>query len=261
MIRPFRLSSYRRRASEAAAAGDRAAFGLVRAGAVTIIAVESQPARTRSSAAASRRSTLSAYFRFTATTRAANQHLLIVGSQSAASKAHLPPDAAAVHRRRGEGEVEEVRREAAPHGGAGSAEAAVVGLRDGHDMLDIGVAHAAVMPARVGAVDPASHGSDDPAFDGTRIGVVAPVVRRAAVFGRNSESVPGVGGGLAVAGEAMTAAMASAIAAVRRAWCRVMTLPAAVGQCERSALSHGWKHMVCSCRHCGSGVTTGCGCQ
>ena len=67
-------------------------------------------------------------------------------------------------------------------------------------MVDIGVAHTQVMPARVGAVDAASHGSDDPAFDGTRIGVGAPVVGRTAVLGRDGEAVPGVGGGVAVAG-------------------------------------------------------------
>ena len=167
---------------------------------MTIIAVEAQPARTRLSATASRGSTVSAYFCFTATTRAANQHLLIVGSQSVASKAHLPPAPQRFTPRRGEGEVEEVGREAATHGGAGSAESAVVGLGDGDDMLDIGVAHAAVMPAGVGTVDPASHGNDDLAFDGTRIGVVAPVVGRAAVLGRDGEAAPGVGGGVTEAG-------------------------------------------------------------
>ena len=84
VIRPLRLVSQRRSASEVAAAASRGVAG-VAPGAVTIIAVESQPSSTRSSAAASRRSTVSAYFYFTATTRAANQHLLIGGCHSAKS--------------------------------------------------------------------------------------------------------------------------------------------------------------------------------
>ena len=99
------------------AAGSRGA-AVVPAALVTIIAVEPQPASTRSSAAASRRSTLSAYFRFTATTRAANQHLLIVGKPVRSVERAFATGAAAVHPGRGEGEVEEVGREAAPHGGA-----------------------------------------------------------------------------------------------------------------------------------------------
>ena len=57
VMRPFPLSSYNRSASEDAGASLRRAAAVAR-GAVTIMAVEPQPARTRASAAASRRSTV-----------------------------------------------------------------------------------------------------------------------------------------------------------------------------------------------------------
>ena len=93
-----------------------------------------------------------------------------------------------------EGQDEQVGSEAPPDGGAGGAETAVVGLRDGDDVLDVGVPEGTVVPSGVRTVDPAAHGSDDLGLDRLRIGVVAPVVRGAAVLGRDDEAAPGVGG-------------------------------------------------------------------
>ena len=107
--------------------------------------------------------------------------------------AALAAPATAVHVRRDEGEIEKVGREAPVDGGAGGAEAAVVGLRDGDDVLDIRLARAAKGSPGVGAVHPAAHGSDDAGLDRLGIGIVGPVVGRAAVLGRNGEAVPGVG--------------------------------------------------------------------
>ena len=137
---------------------------------------------------------LARYLRLMATTRAANQQRFIGGSHSAESKAHLPPvpqrftsGAARVRLRRSEAK----RRRS---GGAGGAETAVVGLRDGDDVLDVGVPEGTVVPSGVRTVDPAAHGSDDLGLDRLRIGVVAPVVRGAAVLGRDDEAAPGVSG-------------------------------------------------------------------
>ena len=76
-------------------------------------------------------------------------------------------------------------------------------LGDGDDVLDIGLARGRIVPPRVGPVDPASHGSHDLGLDRLRIGVVVPVVWRAAVLRRDDEAVPGLGAeGLTEIGDA-----------------------------------------------------------
>ena len=105
----------------------------------------------------------------------------IEGAFSAAS--------ASVHLGRSQGQVEQVGSEAPPKIGAGCAEPAVMSLGDGNDVLDIGLSRGRVVPPGVGPVNPASHGGDDLGLDRLRIGVVVPVVWRAAVLRRDDEAV------------------------------------------------------------------------
>ena len=86
VIFPFPLSSYRTSASPPA--GASGALGPEPEGTEQTtgsMSVLSHPERMRSSAAASRRSTVSPYARRTSTTRPANQHLFRRGIHSAAS--------------------------------------------------------------------------------------------------------------------------------------------------------------------------------
>ena len=119
----------------------------------------------------------------------------IEGAFSAAS--------AAVHLGRGQGQVEQVGSETPPKIEAGGAEPTVVSLGDGNDVLDVGLSRGRIVPPRVGPVDPASHEGDNLGLDRLRIGVIAPVVRCAAMLRRNDETVPGFGArGLTEIGDA-----------------------------------------------------------
>ena len=148
------------------------------------MSVDRQAESTRSSAAASRRSTVRRYLRLTATTRPANQHRFMGGNHSAASRAHLP--------------------EAPQRFTAGAARVRLSGSRAKRWRVAAAAAQrprrslqrAREIPARIGAVDAAAHGRDDARFDRLRIGVVAADIGRAAMFRRDRDSAPAVVDGL-----------------------------------------------------------------
>ena len=101
---------------------------------------------------------------------------------------------AAVDLRSGEREVQGILGEAGAGGAIGAAKAAVVGLGDGDDVLDVGVARAREVPSGVGAVDTPAKAVDDDLLDGLAIGVVAAVVGSAAVLRSDDKPAPGVAG-------------------------------------------------------------------
>ena len=110
---------------------------------------------------------------------------------------------AAVHRGRGEGQIQEVRGETPAGRPVGSAESAIVRLGDGHNVFYVGLARAREMPPGIGAIDPPAHRRDDAGLDRLRVAIVPALVGRAAMFWRDSEAAPGFADGLGRAAREM----------------------------------------------------------
>jgi len=75
--------------------------------------------------------------------------------------ATLAAGTAAVNARGGQREVERVGGEVPADGRAGGAEAAIMGLRQGDDVIDVGLPGARERAPGIGAVDPAAKGGGD----------------------------------------------------------------------------------------------------
>ena len=104
-------------------------------------------------------------------------------------------NAAAVHRRRRKGEIERVGGEAPAGCSVGGAEAAVMRLGEGDDMFNVRLARVCEISSRVRSVNAPAHRRDDAGLERLRIGVVAAVIRFAAMFRRDDKPAPVVAGG------------------------------------------------------------------
>ena len=99
----------------------------------------------------------------------------------------------AVDRGARQGQVEQVAGKLTPGGGVRCAQAAVMGLRAGNDVLDVGLGGAGEPGACVWSVDDTPHAGDDTLLHGLGIGVVVGVIWRTTILGGNHKAAPCTG--------------------------------------------------------------------
>lgn len=104
-----------------------------------------------------------------------------------------------VHAGAGQGEVEQVAGEGAFGVAVPAAQAAVVRLAAGDDVLDVGVSDAGEVGAGVRAVDAPALLVDDMRLDTLRIGIVVRIIVRAAIFRPDRDACQAVAAAPAVA--------------------------------------------------------------